>query len=676
MKKVFINRFLLGFVSFCMSAVFLSSCHEDDRMNIDEASGDMVAVSIPIEGVNVESEIVSDSPSSRSGSSDVTITEELEDGFVVETTLVPVSDVHTRGTETSALANDVEILAIVYNEDGSLYKYEYFTPSAPKIHLPQGKKFKIVFYSYNSTTKPEISGAITGKVFKGKLGYYFDKGATLGNIDETPEKNVMWDKVELTDKIVDGVRLPAVRFTHLFSRITWNIVSKVGDIRECQATINNTFSYGRVKLGNLVGVTRGTNNRETWLTDPPYDHSVSVQFPSINATDVTSVPTTFCPRTTEYLNLSLQKLTVGNKVFTDKEFTINGTKMQRGRDYIVRTTFWRRLTVTFGAGIDGTVTNSGPVVLKAYGEKASSTAQVTSNDREFLGWYNGNKKLTSGNGITVDGATLTVEMNDQTEGQQYVAHFGVAGVEWAHSNLYYNNGSYIFRNSTERKFDKNAFFLRTKEKPNDGVAKNMSGSTTVNDGAETTSAKAAWSWDPCSKVTEQGGGWRLPTREENEKFFSVTHGATKTRWRELGYHGSFWQNPNTGEINWNFGCVYTTGCSQMSDHWSIIGAVAAKNTNTVMALRKKDGEAAKIKKNYMVCSYYKSQYAGTTCDNETNYFAVYDVDKALCVETEGCADRHDQHLMLPFPQTKKAYVQFTYHNDNVPVLVRCVRDIK
>ena len=101
------NKLLFRTVFFCLSVLSLYSCRQDDETDVSNESSDLVAVNIPIEGVRVES---ADSPLTRVGSAEtLTVTEDLEDGFVLETSLMPVSGGLTRASITTGLASDVQI---------------------------------------------------------------------------------------------------------------------------------------------------------------------------------------------------------------------------------------------------------------------------------------------------------------------------------------------------------------------------------------------------------------------------------------------------------------------------------------------------------------------------------------------------------------------------------------
>ena len=232
-----------------MSVVFLSGCRQDDETDINKMPEDMVAVNIPIGGISIGSD---DPLSTRGSSSDtLTVTEKLDDGLVLETSLIPVSTASTRGI-TNYLNNNAQILAIVYKEDGSLYKYQYFTPDNPTIHLPKGESFCLVFYSYNNTTKPDISGSFTGTVVNnGKYGYHFSAGSVLGTKTEEHSNNVMWGKIASTGVITDGVKLAPVMFAHLFSQLTWIITSDLGVISNCSGEITNTYQSRTINLSKL-----------------------------------------------------------------------------------------------------------------------------------------------------------------------------------------------------------------------------------------------------------------------------------------------------------------------------------------------------------------------------------------------------------------------------------------
>ena len=415
------NNLIFRFFCFYMSVVFLSGCRQDDETDINKMPEDMVAVNIPIGGISIGSD---DPLSTRGSSSDtLTVTEKLDDGLVLETSLIPVSTASTRGI-TNYLNNNAQILAIVYKEDGSLYKYQYFTPDNPTIHLPKGESFCLVFYSYNNTTKPDISGSFTGTVVNnGKYGYHFSAGSVLGTKTEEHSNNVMWGKIASTGVITDGVKLAPVMFAHLFSQLTWIITSDLGVISNCSGEITNTYQSRTINLSKLK-----TDNNDNVLTNiGTATYSTPVVF-SQSGASITSNATSFCPNEGQALTLRLINCNVGSMPLQDKTIQIN-KQLKRGV------------------------------------------------------WYTARTKVT-------------------------------LGIEAASNNLYYQDGEYIFKRMDLRSFDVNAFFVPDIEKPSDGVA-----ATT-----KVRTSGMSWQWDPCSKVTINGGGWRLPTVNELKYFFQRQNG--------------------------------------------------------------------------------------------------------------------------------------------------------
>ena len=418
------NKLLFRTVFFCLSVLSLYSCRQDDETDVSNESGDLVAVNIPIEGVRVES---ADSPLTRVGSAEtLTVTEDLEDGFVLETSLMPVSAGLTRTSSTTGLASDVQILAIAYRENGTLYKCQYFTPGSPIIHLPKGERFKLVFYSYNSTTPPDISKDITGSVNHVTNGVLFSKNASLNDKSESHKNNVMWGRIDLTPVITSGTTLPGVTFTHLFSRLDWQLRSVVGNIAKCSGSIRNTYRSGNIKLGNLVNVSGGSNGNDTWVGTGNADYTAPITFDTTGNKDITSSKTVFCPNVGQALSLGLERITVGGKTFTNKSYTFS-TKLKRGVDYRVVSTIKRRMAVTFRTTAGGEVAPKGERTANAYGERVSSVATPNSGYR-FDGWY---KKMATGDvqvgnnweNVQLNGSKLTVIISKKTEGIVYEARF-------------------------------------------------------------------------------------------------------------------------------------------------------------------------------------------------------------------------------------------------------------
>ena len=508
------NKLLFRTVFFCLSVLSLCSCRQDDDTDRSNESGDLVAVNIPIEGVRVES---ADSPLTRGGSADtLTVTEELEDGFILETSLMPVSAGITRASSTTGLANDVQILAIAYKESGELYKYQYFTPGSPVIHLPKGERFKLVFYSYNSTTKPDISRDITGSVSPVTNGAIFSKNASLNDKSESHKNNVMWGQIDLTPVITSGVSLSGVTFTHLFSRLDWRLQSVVGVITECSGSVRNTYENGTIKLGNLVNARGGTNGNDTWIGAGNADYAAPVTFVSVGSTDITSSKTVFCPNVGQEIVLALDRIVVGGKTFTGQRHTFP-TKLKRGVDYRAESIIKRRMTVTFRAASGGAVTPEGAQTATAYGEKITCTAKPLSG--KSVEWYRDGVKLAANTlSEVMDGDRITVTVNETTEGKVYEAKF--TDGPWASGNLIYKDGKYSFSGGVNTPDE--YCWLAGSLNPNKIVP--VSGFR-----------------DPCKQIKAEGGGWRMPTISDWEKIYISYMGAQHTQWYDYTYQGKIWK---------------------------------------------------------------------------------------------------------------------------------------
>ena len=485
------NKLLFRTVFFCLSVLSLCSCRQDDETDRSNESGDLVAVNIPIEGVRVES---ADSPLTRGGSADtLTVTEELEDGFILETSLMPVSEGLTRTAITTGLASDVQILAIAYKESGELYKYQYLTPGSPIIHLPKGERFKLVFYSYNSTAKPDISGNITGYVTPVTNGAIFSKTASLNDKSEIYTNNVMWGRIDLTPVITSGVSLSGVTFTHLFSRLDWRLQSVVGPITECSGRIRNTYKDATIKLGNLVNTPAGSNGTNIWVGSSNADYAATVTFNSLGSTDITSLKTVFCPNAGQEIILALNKITVGGKTFAGQRHTFP-TKLKRGVEYRALSTIKRRMTVTFRAAKGGTVTPEGAQTVTSYGKTLTSTARADAA-LKFMGWYRNGSKLENSANEKINGNSVTITVNEITEGKTYEARFGEPEIEWSPGNLEYRNGEYIFNNNDAGApgTTEGLYWFPGSDLPwGPATAPNTLGK------------------DPCRHVRSHGGRWRLP----------------------------------------------------------------------------------------------------------------------------------------------------------------------
>ena len=545
------NKILFRSIFFFLCVVFLSGCRQEDEADNGNEPGEPVAVTVPLEGGKFESV----APVSTRGSSSpesFTVTEDLGDGFIMETSLVPVTPVVTRASRAAGLANDVRILVIAYRESGELYKYQQITPASPQVYLPQGERFKLLFYSYNDSSGPDISGDYGDvSVASGKRGYLFGKGASLTNRKkEERSRNVMWAKIDLTPKITSGTTLESITFTPLFSRLDWRLLSVVGPITECSGGIRGTYEYGNIKLGNLINLRSGDNGTETWSGAGSANYTAPVRFAEAGGTDITSSKTMFCPNVGQSLVLGLESITVGGKTFRDKSYTFS-RRLRSGVDYRAESTIKRRLTVTFMAGKGGSVSPAGEQTANAYGDRLSASATVDTGWK-FKGWYQKRESgdilvSTDNRNIIVNGLNLTVIMNGSTENNTYEARFSKNGLEWASGNLQYRDGKYIFCNEIGKCGNwYHMFWMRGSEVP---------------EGKET--APGTLGVDPCKRVDIDGGGWRTPTVSEIRKLrFTGWSGSYMTAiyeegdgqkisfpWgRQIGYWGYWYQSVDYAAI--------------------------------------------------------------------------------------------------------------------------------
>ena len=497
------NKILFRSIFFFLCVVFLSGCRQEDEADNGNEPGEPVAVTVPLEGGKFESV----APVSTRGSSSpesFTVTEDLGDGFIMETSLVPVTPVVTRASRAAGLANDVRILVIAYRESGELYKYQQITPASPQVYLPQGERFKLLFYSYNDSSGPDISGDYGDvSVASGKRGYLFGKGASLTNRKkEERRRNVMWAKIDLTPKITSGTTLESITFTPLFSRLDWRLLSVVGPITECSGGIRGTYEYGNIKLGNLINLRSGDNGTETWSGAGSANYTAPVRFAEAGGTDITSSKTMFCPNVGQSLVLGLESITVGGKTFRDKSYTFS-RRLRSGVDYRAESTIKRRLTVTFTAGRGGSVSPAGEQTANMYDTEISSTATPKSG-WTFDGWYrigsDGERKVSSAADITVDGRRLRVRVNSKTDGLRFEARFIGPNIEWAPGNLRYDGTKYSFVSNTQ-------WGANTLDTPDMGVYFQW-GHVLPYDGTGNRKTEA-WNNnnDPCRKM---GDGWMLP----------------------------------------------------------------------------------------------------------------------------------------------------------------------
>lgn len=428
-------------VAFLLAVLCLYSCNEEEKQE-QMLVGNLVTLHVPVNGID-EGGAESAQTRGTAQNTAITVEEELEEGLTFECVLTPDVTAKTRaGVSASPVADNAKILMIAYWSNGNLYKYETFTPANPKIHLPEGENFKLIFYSYNSTEAPALDGIVSGGIQSGSFGGYFSPGAGLRDKDEDYDKNLMWTKIEDTGEISTSTILPGIIFTHLFSQVQWTAQSTAGPITACKASLFPTLLNATIRIGELKDL--APNDRNVWSGDPAgswgrplIDFSTSA---GASATVTSGAPQTmsFIPNEGREISVELDHITVNGNVFAAKSINFN-KKLSRGIRYLLTSNIKRKCTITFESedNTKGYVTLNGEQSITqsvtSWGEQLSCTPRAAYHHK-FDGWYSSKdgfrtKLSTTAGMYTIDDdGKLTVTVNKDTEGYTYQARFAFTQV--------------------------------------------------------------------------------------------------------------------------------------------------------------------------------------------------------------------------------------------------------
>lgn len=422
-KKILSVIYLLIMLCVC-------SCSKDDKESTEDTSN-LVTLDIPILRINdVPGELTT--TRNNAAQDTVTVIQELEDGLVLESTLTcdtASRTTATRAVEATPVDPNVKIVMIAYRSNGSLYKSETFTPVNPKVHLPAGEKFKLVFYSYNNDTEPELS--TTGVASSYAYGDIL-AGYALNDSPVSHKQNAMWTKIEETPVISSSTVLDPIIFTHLFSQVQWTINSVVGEVTGCSATMTPTYEKATMKVGNLKNCTIGARGTEAWDGQGTSNYETELKWNSFGGATVTSDFTTFCPdEDKSSIVINVNNITIFGNTFNNTPISF-GKLLKRGVRYKVVSTIKRKCTISFISENEtiGTVSPSGSQTVTEWGQTLSSTPSAPlSSDYYFDGWYSSkdgytNKLVNTADKYTIDSSNkLTVTVNKDTEGYIYAARY-------------------------------------------------------------------------------------------------------------------------------------------------------------------------------------------------------------------------------------------------------------
>ncbi len=389
--------------------LFIAGCSQDEEDSVPVSRvGDLVGFQVSVDGIS------SDAGSLTRGfwADTVRFTHELGDGLVMETALAPERNPVTRSAVSSALTHGAKVLMLAYR-DGSLYKYQILTnqnagnglTSNPfTIWLPVPGNFKLVFYSLNSTgdiniedylnggtyTAIESDGATYGWLISGnpKLMDPSVKGGT-SDTNGTDAICAMLNNLTLT---ASSNTLPAVTFKHLFSRVSWTLISKDNGkyVTGCTASFGPTAANATVNMGTLVSDQSNLGNLWTNPSPTIYTNKTLIPFGNLSGNTqltVASAPCVFIPTnatssSSTPLSISLSSLAMdGSEVISGQKVNITGvgTALQPGTSYTMSSNVsYKGITVRLRGSDDFLAANTknssaGGTLTNSVGGKASKT---------------------------------------------------------------------------------------------------------------------------------------------------------------------------------------------------------------------------------------------------------------------------------------------------------------
>ncbi|MGL5920635.1 MAG: InlB B-repeat-containing protein, partial [Bacteroidales bacterium] len=436
--KQFNYLFLLIF------SFILFSCSSEDKESLypSEMYGDYVVLRLGIDGYTVNSggsKLKQSSESSGEISQVLRLTEDVSMLVTLEVDAPAQGDsTSSRASSTPGLENDSQILAIVYDKSNDkLFKCQTFTAGSPKISLPVDKSYGIVFYTYNTSTAPDITkmlskGSISADPASGDAFFSFD--AQLQDVEESFGHSVMWTVIENTGSISAISQLPNLLFVPVFTRFQLVLNAESDQFTALNAEIENTYEKAAVNIPELIKSWKDPYN--IWQPiGSSASYKVPLNFSSLGSSSVSSDKVFFIVDEKNSTQFSISGIRL-----TTKSGEVEGTSqkldygiLKRGHSYRVVGKILSNYGVSFVAESNGTVTPSG-LQTAENGKMISSTA--TPNENYFLvGWFEGDTSTpvsaTSGDVfVSNNGLTLNVKSSLEVNTKTYTAKFATYTVNF------------------------------------------------------------------------------------------------------------------------------------------------------------------------------------------------------------------------------------------------------
>lgn len=333
------NIFQILLITGCLSLIcLLGACNEEDDIVNNQViiNGNTAILTFTVG----ESDFDSEQINTRSTVPNDTVRQELGDGYVIETVIVPdtVSALTRAITSTTNTVRDrVKILVIAYRGE-NLYKREVATVENGKfaIHLPPGETFKLLFYSHNEPNQPaptEYCSSIgwkpsTNTSESGEGSYLATDGATINVVENEKARDMMWATANVT--VTSTTRLEEINFKHLFCKVILNVTCD-DDMTALTAVISpKAFSNAKVD----ISVDPNEENNHRWVGMGTLKET-KIESTTTGGAKQLGGQTDLIPNESENITLGYEKITIFGqdyKTTTPKDL---GLIFTRGHRYIM-----------------------------------------------------------------------------------------------------------------------------------------------------------------------------------------------------------------------------------------------------------------------------------------------------------------------------------------------------
>lgn len=300
-------------------AVLFSACSQEEGTKTDSLHKSKARVAFSIAGVVQGGE----ESIEKSASQSQTQTQTLENGLQVEYTLEPEAKSKTRANVN--LDTGVKYRIIVYKADDNSYVKEalFTVGNDDTMTLDAGIEYKLVAFSYNSTTEPAEVGT----------------AATTVTVD--PGNDLLYWSGNLNAEY--GTNNLSMTFTHKFTQV--KVIANASDMLRKITAVTATLAEGYSANLNLMdgtvadaGMAPVTMNL-TWPT-----------LPEVKDTTATST-TAFFANGINLLTVTFSSITIGvtgGATYTGKEIAFSVGTLQAGKSYKLTAKFKKADYMTIG----------------------------------------------------------------------------------------------------------------------------------------------------------------------------------------------------------------------------------------------------------------------------------------------------------------------------------------